>query len=266
MERNLVAGLFHAAASLGIAEAARRAARPAARRRRDARARMLVAENAIDLSALPRVLVAGRLAHRRAPRARPRRGTDEEIAALFAEAQAAKTFVNEAAARVVDRALALSGGAGYVNGRPLARAYRDVRPARSCTRSAPTAPTTSSATSRSGDRWTCAEMRTATVIIGAGQAGLALSHHLSAAGHDHVVLERGRVGERWRSASWDSLTLLTPNWLNALPGAPPIGDPGGFLRRAAFVAHLEAYAAGAPVRERTTVLRVGRAAAPATGW
>ena len=48
-------------------------------------------------------------------------------AALFAEAQAAKTFVNEAAARIVDRALALSGGAGYRNGHPLARAYRDVR-------------------------------------------------------------------------------------------------------------------------------------------
>ena len=47
--------------------------------------------------------------------------------ALFAEAQAAKAFVNEAAARVVDRALALSGGAGYVNGSPLARAYRDVK-------------------------------------------------------------------------------------------------------------------------------------------
>ena len=54
-------------------------------------------------------------------------GTAEELGALFAEAQAAKAFVNEAAARVVDRALALSGGAGYVNGSPLARAYRDVK-------------------------------------------------------------------------------------------------------------------------------------------
>jgi L-evernosamine nitrososynthase len=53
--------------------------------------------------------------------------SDENLVALFAEAQAAKTFINEAAARIVDRALALSGGAGYLNGHPLARAYRDVR-------------------------------------------------------------------------------------------------------------------------------------------
>jgi alkylation response protein AidB-like acyl-CoA dehydrogenase len=54
-------------------------------------------------------------------------GTAEELGALFAEAQAAKAFVGEASTRVVDRALALSGGAGYLNGSPLARAYRDVK-------------------------------------------------------------------------------------------------------------------------------------------
>ena len=52
---------------------------------------------------------------------------EEDLIAVFADAQAAKTFVNETATRVVDRALALSGGAGYLNGSPLARAYRDVR-------------------------------------------------------------------------------------------------------------------------------------------
>jgi alkylation response protein AidB-like acyl-CoA dehydrogenase len=51
----------------------------------------------------------------------------DEVVPLFAEVQAAKTFINEAATRIVDRALALSGGAGYLNGHPLARAYRDVR-------------------------------------------------------------------------------------------------------------------------------------------
>ena len=95
-----------------------------------------------------------------------------------------------------------------------------------------------------------------TIIIGAGQAGLALSHHLALAGHGHVVLERGRVGERWRSERWDSLTLLTPNWLNRLPGASPLPDPDGYLDREGVIAHLERYAATAPVHEGTTVRRV----------
>ena len=54
-------------------------------------------------------------------------GTDEELTELFADAQAAKAFVSQAAPRIVDRALALSGGAGYLTGSPLSRAYRDVR-------------------------------------------------------------------------------------------------------------------------------------------
>jgi alkylation response protein AidB-like acyl-CoA dehydrogenase len=119
MERNLVAGLFHASASLGIAEAA-----DATARRRvgdDARARMQVADNAIDLAAARAVLSRAAALIDDEPAA--------EVEALFAESQAAKAFVNEACARIVDRALALSGGAGYVNGSPLARAYRDVKAA-----------------------------------------------------------------------------------------------------------------------------------------
>ena len=62
-------------------------------------------------------------------------------------------------------------------------------------------------------------MRTTdTVVIGAGQAGLAMSRCLTDRGVDHVVLERGRVAERWRSERWDSLRLLTPNWMTRLPG------------------------------------------------
>ena len=120
MDRNLIAGLFHASASLGIAEAAAAAAAgPLAKRAEpDARSRTLVAENAIELVAC------------RATLSRASTLVDEsegDLTVLFAETQAAKAFVNEAAARIVDRSLALSGGAGYLNGHPLARAYRDVR-------------------------------------------------------------------------------------------------------------------------------------------
>jgi alkylation response protein AidB-like acyl-CoA dehydrogenase len=130
IERNLVAGLFHAAASLGIAESADATARRglAGRINGDARPRMQVADSAIDLAAARGILSRAAALiddHRAAHPASD--GSAEELRALFAEAQAAKAFVNEAAARVVDRALALSGGAGYLNGSPLARAYRDVR-------------------------------------------------------------------------------------------------------------------------------------------
>jgi putative flavoprotein involved in K+ transport len=81
------------------------------------------------------------------------------------------------------------------------------------------------------------------VIIGAGQAGLALSHCLGQAGIEHAVLERGRIGERWHSQSWRSLRLLTPNWLNGLPGSPyKGGDPDGFMTKWAFLESLERYA------------------------
>jgi alkylation response protein AidB-like acyl-CoA dehydrogenase len=123
IERNLPAGLFHASASLGIAEAANRTANAAAARRGavDARGKTLVGENAIELSACRATLSrAARLLDECI-------GPDCDVVALFAEVQAAKAFVNDAAARVVDRALALSGGVGYLNGHPLARAYRDVK-------------------------------------------------------------------------------------------------------------------------------------------
>jgi alkylation response protein AidB-like acyl-CoA dehydrogenase len=130
MERNLVAGLLHAAASLGIAESAEQVARRGivGRINGDARPRMQVAESTVELAASRGVISRAAMLideHRAANPASD--GTAEQLGALFAEAQAAKAFVNEAAARIVDRALALSGGAGYVNGSPLARAYRDVK-------------------------------------------------------------------------------------------------------------------------------------------
>jgi alkylation response protein AidB-like acyl-CoA dehydrogenase len=129
VRRNLTAGLFHASSSLGIAEAAvelvrsRVAQRPAA----DSRSRMLLAEIAVDVSASRAILArAARLVDEQ-DATLDGAATDEDVLAVFAEVQAAKAFVNETGSRVVDRALALSGGAGYVNGSALARAYRDVR-------------------------------------------------------------------------------------------------------------------------------------------
>ncbi len=130
MERNLTAGLFHASAALGIAESADALARRgvAGRVNGDARPRMQVADNAVDLAAARGVLHRAALLIDEHHAANPASdGTTAELEALFAEAQAAKAFVNEAATRIVDRALALSGGAGYLNASPLARAYRDVK-------------------------------------------------------------------------------------------------------------------------------------------
>ena len=82
------------------------------------------------------------------------------------------------------------------------------------------------------------------VIIGGGQAGLALSYYLTRQGRTRIVLEQGRVGEVWRSGRWDSFTLNTPNWMIQLPGFAYQGDdPDGFLPREDIVAYLEQYAA-----------------------
>jgi putative flavoprotein involved in K+ transport len=99
---------------------------------------------------------------------------------------------------------------------------------------------------------------TGTVVVGAGQAGLALSRFLGDAGHPHVLLDRGRIGERWRSERWDSLALLTPAWLSRLPGQAAHGDADAFLAVPEFVAGLESYASSfdAPVLEGTRVLAV----------
>ena len=98
-----------------------------------------------------------------------------------------------------------------------------------------------------------------TVVLGAGHAGLAVSWFLTRAGEAHVLLERGQVAERWRSERWDSLHLLTPNWMTRLPGWCYSGpDPEGYLSATSLVEHLEQYAAsfGAPVLPHRTVLEV----------
>lgn len=95
-----------------------------------------------------------------------------------------------------------------------------------------------------------------TVIIGAGQAGLAMSKRLTDRSVDHVVIERGEVANAWAKDRWESLRLLTPNWQSRLPGRAYRGpDPDGFMSMPQITAFLRDYAdaIGAPVEERTCV-------------
>jgi putative flavoprotein involved in K+ transport len=94
------------------------------------------------------------------------------------------------------------------------------------------------------------------IIVGAGQAGLATSYLLAQKRIPHIVLEKGRIGESWRSQRWDSFYLNTPNWSNGLPGMEFEPDaPDAFGHRDQIVSYLECYAGsfGAPVRENTEV-------------
>lgn len=106
-------------------------------------------------------------------------------------------------------------------------------------------------------------MRTTVIVIGAGQAGLAMSAWLGRRGIDHVVLERGEVANTWRRERWPTLTLLTPNWQTRLPGYAYSGDdPDGYLTRAGAVGFLEGYARviAPPLRLHTRVEAVRQAA------
>ena len=98
-----------------------------------------------------------------------------------------------------------------------------------------------------------------TLVIGAGQAGLAMSQALAERSIDHVLLERGVVANSWRTERWDSLRLLTPNWMTRLPGFRYNGpDPDGYMRAAETADFLQAYGSAieAPVQCGVTVDRV----------
>lgn len=98
-----------------------------------------------------------------------------------------------------------------------------------------------------------------TLIIGAGQAGLVMSHELSKRGQKHVVVERGRIAERWRSERWDGLHFQTPNLLVGLSGFPLVHDnPNGFETATQIADFLEGYASfvAAPVRQGISVTRL----------
>jgi len=92
-------------------------------------------------------------------------------------------------------------------------------------------------------------------VVGAGQAGLTVSYYLQAFGVEHVVLERERIAESWRSARWDSFTLVTPHWMTRLPGcALAPGSGPDFLPRSSVVAMLEQFGRGLPVRTGVEVI------------
>jgi putative flavoprotein involved in K+ transport len=97
------------------------------------------------------------------------------------------------------------------------------------------------------------------VVVGAGHCGLAMSRHLTARSIDHVVLERGEVAHSWRAQRWDSLRLLTPNWMTRLPGWAYQGDdPDGYLSASEVADLVSAYAveSAAPVVTGTNVTAV----------
>ncbi|MEV1292484.1 MSMEG_0569 family flavin-dependent oxidoreductase [Pseudonocardia sp. NPDC049635] len=99
------------------------------------------------------------------------------------------------------------------------------------------------------------------VIVGGGQAGLAMSRCLGVRGIDHLVLERDVVASSWKRHRWDTFCLVTPNWQCDLPDFPYTGDdPHGFMVREEIIGYLEAYRefVDPPLREGVTVTRLTR--------
>ncbi|HEY0184395.1 MAG TPA: NAD(P)/FAD-dependent oxidoreductase [Rhodopila sp.] len=108
-----------------------------------------------------------------------------------------------------------------------------------------------------------------TVVIGGGQAGLTMSHCLTRSGVPHVVLERRRIAERWRSERWESLRFQFPNWALRLPDFGYAGDePDGFASRDEVVRFIETYAdfIQAPARTGVEVRRLRHAPDGAGFW
>jgi putative flavoprotein involved in K+ transport len=100
-----------------------------------------------------------------------------------------------------------------------------------------------------------------TLVIGGGQAGLVMSHRLKQRGLSHLVLERHRIAERWRSERWDGLKFQFPNWSVRLPDFPfPHSDPDAFAATSDIIKFIEAYAGfvAPPIRCGVAVTRLSR--------
>lgn len=103
------------------------------------------------------------------------------------------------------------------------------------------------------------EMRINTLVVGAGQAGLAMSEHLGAQGVDHVVLEKDRIAERWRTSRWDSLVMNGPAWHDRFPSLEFSNcDPDSFPGKDRVVSYFETFAQqiNAPIKCGVEVLSV----------
>jgi len=103
--------------------------------------------------------------------------------------------------------------------------------------------------------------KTDTLVVGAGQAGVAMSEHLSSLGVPHLVLERDRIAERWRTGRWDSLVANGPAWHDRFPGLKFDNvDPDAFVSKEQVADYFEAYADkfGAPIRTGVEVQQVER--------
>src|SRR6218665_403842 len=99
-----------------------------------------------------------------------------------------------------------------------------------------------------------------TLVVGAGQAGVAISEHLSKLGVPHLVLERKRIAEAWRSGRWDSLVANGPAWHDRFPGLEFDLDPDAFAGKDQVAEYFEAYARkfNAPIRTGVEVRKVVR--------
>src|SRR3954447_25325065 len=136
------------------------------------------------------------------------------------------------------------------------------RSARRSTTSSPTplpSPSPSTCPEHATDGRRLTMLKTSAVVVGAGHCGLAMSRCLADRSIDHVVLERGEAAHSWRTQWWDSLRLLTPNWMNRLPGYAYRGDdPDGYLASRDVAELIEDYAkeSAAPVLANTAVTSV----------
>ena len=97
------------------------------------------------------------------------------------------------------------------------------------------------------------------LVVGGGQAGLAVSYYLKQRNIDHLIFEKHHIAYSWQDKRWDSFCLVTPNWQCQLPGFPYAGDdPDGFMLKSEIVQYVRDYAASfaAPVQEGVAVRRV----------